>query len=86
MSYEHRTLSLPSSDGKNKLHTELYIPTREPLGIVQFAHGMVDHIGRYKGFAEYLAESGYIFAAADHLGHGRTAATPDDYGYFAKRG
>ena len=75
----------PSSDGKNTIYTELYIPDGEPVGIIQLAHGMVDHVGRYRHFAEFVVRRGYIFAAADHLGHGRTVASADDYGYFAPR-
>ena len=85
MSVEHRTLRYPSSDGKNSIYTELFIPEGEPLGVIQLAHGMVDHVGRYRHVGRYFAEAGYVFAAADHLGHGRTAATPEDYGYFAPR-
>lgn len=77
--------SYPSSDGINSIHTVLYLPDGEPRGIIQLAHGMVDNVGRYRHVGRFFAESGYVFAAGDHLGHGRTARTPDDYGYFAKR-
>ena len=85
MSVERRTLTLPSTDGKTPLHTVLYVPESQPVGIVQLAHGMVDHIGRYSELGEYLAEHGYVFAGHDHLGHGRTAATAEERGYFAKK-
>ncbi len=87
MSYIHKEISFPSCDGKNNVHAELYIPSEgEVRGVVQLAHGMVDHVGRYGALAEYLAEQGFVFAGSDHLGHGRTAASPDDFGYFAPRG
>lgn len=87
MGYKLETVGFPSSDGKNTVYGEIYTPKEgEPFGIVQLAHGMVDHIGRYKNLASYLTGKGYIFAGSDHLGHGNTAATAEDFGYFARRG
>lgn len=86
MSYVYKEIGIAATDGKNTLHTEIYIPEgREPVGIIQLAHGMIDYVGRYKLFAEYLCERGFIFAGADHIGHGDTAACAEDLGYFAER-
>lgn len=86
MSYIYKEISFPSSDGKNTVHAELYIPEGgEVRGVVQLSHGMIDYVGRYKGLAEYLTERGFVFAGGDHLGHGATAAVPEDFGYFAPR-
>ena len=86
MGYKLETVGFPSCDGKNTVYGEIYTPNEGvPRGIVQLAHGMVDHIGRYKSLAEYLTGRGYIFAGSDHLGHGNTVATADDFGYFARR-
>ncbi|MFC0214654.1 alpha/beta hydrolase [Paenibacillus chartarius] len=41
-------------------------------GIVQIAHGMSEHAGRYRRVAQRLTEAGYAVYAADHLGHGRS--------------
>ena len=42
-------------------------------GVVQINHGMGEHAGRYRRFAEFLAARGYHVYAHDHRGHGRTA-------------
>ncbi|MVP00292.1 alpha/beta hydrolase [Paenibacillus lutrae] len=57
-----------------------------PQGIVQIAHGMAEHAGRYSRFAEQLTAGGYIVYANDHRGHGRTALTEDDLGYPGRDG
>ncbi|MCD4669397.1 MAG: lysophospholipase [Actinomycetia bacterium] len=52
-------------------------------GVVQIAHGMAEHASRYEDFAGTLAGSGYGVYANDHRGHGKTAGSPDNIGYFA---
>ncbi|MCI7550831.1 MAG: alpha/beta hydrolase [Actinomycetaceae bacterium] len=51
-------------------------------GVVQLAHGMVEHLGRYADFAQYLAEQGYVVVGADHRGHGKSASADAPLGYF----
>lgn len=43
-----------------------------PRAIVQIAHGVGEHSGRYIELAEVLLAAGYAVAADDHRGHGRT--------------
>ena len=87
MSYEFKEFSYPSKDGIHKIHAELYVPKeREYKGIVQIAHGMVDYVGRYRALAEFLTDKGYVVAGNDHLGHGGSVSSKDDFGYFAKKG
>ena len=84
MNYNHKDIELLSSDGKNRLHGEIFIPNgRDLLGVVQISHGMTDYIGRYKNLAEALCQAGYIVCGNDHLGHGESVANADDFGYFA---
>lgn len=52
-------------------------------GIVQIAHGMAEHAGRYDGFAKYLNQNGFIVYANDHRGHGKTAGSIENLGYLA---
>lgn len=52
-------------------------------GVVQLAHGMVEHIMRYEHFAQYLTNQGLIVYGNDHRGHGKSVMAPDDRGYFA---
>lgn len=87
MNYNFTEIRFPSSDGKNSVYAEIYTPKkRSSIGIVQISHGMIDHIGRYRELADYLTGRGFIVAGNHHLGHGKTAASPDDFGFFASRG
>ncbi len=87
MNYNLNTLTFPSSDGVNTVYAEIYTPKHcTAKGIVQLSHGMIDYTGRYKELADYLTAHGYIFAGHHHLGHGKTAATRDDLGFFANEG
>lgn len=54
--------------------------------MVQIAHGMAEHSGRYARLAEALTEQGYGVFAADHRGHGKSAQTKESLGYFADEG
>ncbi|MGW0120419.1 alpha/beta fold hydrolase [Streptomyces sp. NPDC003327] len=42
----------------------------EARGVVQIAHGMGEHAGRYAHLAEHLAGLGHAVYAGDHRGHG----------------
>ena len=48
--------------------------TAAPVGVVQIAHGVCEHIGRYDDFARFLAANGFVVCGNDHLGHGKTAS------------
>ena len=86
MNYIHKEIYFPSSDGKNKIHAEMFIPSDNNIkGIVQLAHGMMDYVGRYGLLAEALTSAGYVLAGNDHLGHGDSVATPADFGFFASK-
>ena len=86
MNYIHKDITFPSSDGKNTIHAELFIPSDNDVrGVVQIAHGMTDYVGRYKLMAEALCSAGFVLAGNDHLGHGDSVSTPDDYGFFASK-
>jgi len=43
-----------------------------PRALVQIAHGVGEHSGRYLELARALVAAGYAVAADDHRGHGRT--------------
>jgi len=72
---------IASTDGINQLHIYTFIPDGEIKAILQISHGMVEHIGRYKEFAEFLNKDGILVIGNDHLGHGYTAKE-EDLGYF----
>ena len=86
MNYNFSEITFPSKDGVHTIYAELYTPkTRSAKGVVQLAHGLIDHVGRYKYLAEYLTGEGYIFAGNNHLGHGKSAGKPEDFGHFADK-
>ena len=87
MNYLHKDITFPSSDGKNTIHAELFVPSDNNIrAVVQISHGMMDYVGRYKGMAEAFCAAGIAIAGNDHLGHGDSVASPEDYGFFASRG
>jgi alpha-beta hydrolase superfamily lysophospholipase len=68
---------------ENNLHTVIwkYSGNKKPKGIVQIIHGKGEHIERYKEFAEYLNDQGFVVIGNDHLGHGSTSETKE-YSHF----
>jgi len=75
---------MASKDGKNKLHCVLWEPAGEVKAVLQLSHGMVEYIDRYDRFAAFLNEAGIAVIGNDHLGHGKTASTEEDLGYFCE--
>lgn len=75
-----------SADAKTPIHVRKWIPDEKPKAVLQIIHGMVEFVGRYSAFASYLTDHGYVVVGHDLLGHGESALTPDDYGYFGDHG
>ena len=46
---------------------------KDPVGVIQVTHGWGEYGERYDELCTFFAENGYVVAAQDHLGHGRTA-------------
>lgn len=63
-----------------------YIPQGEIKAILQIAHGMVEFIDRYERFAEYLCSKGFLVTGNDHIGHGGSVNSEDDWGYLGDDG
>jgi len=55
-------------------------------GVVQIAHGVGEHIGRYHDTIEALVAAGLTVYGNDHRGHGRTATSPGHLGDFGAGG
>ncbi|NHN31328.1 alpha/beta hydrolase [Paenibacillus agricola] len=53
---------------------------QKPRAIIQIAHGMGEHAGRYERLAKVLIRAGYEVYANDHRGHGLTAGAPEQVG------
>ena len=75
----------PSSDGVHSIAARRWLPEGPPRGVVQLVHGISEHMGRYDTFARFLAGHGFAVAGHDHLGHGRTARDPSEYGWFGEK-
>lgn len=73
-----------SKDGARIFGNKWVPDDQEIKGIVQIAHGMAEHSGRYSGFAAELVNAGYGVYANDHRGHGKTAGSKENLGFFAK--
>lgn len=74
-----------SNDGKTAVHAVKWMPdSGEYKAILQITHGMVEFIERYEPFAEFLTEKGYMVVGHDHIGHGQSVASQDDWGYFCE--
>lgn len=58
--------------GSLTVHVHAWTPDGPARGIVQIAHGMGEHAGRYGSLAHDLTRRGYAVYANDHRGHGRT--------------
>lgn len=83
---ERVELIYKSRDGLTQIHATEWLPEeRPPKAILQIIHGMKEYVDRYDGFARYVADRGFIVVGEDHLGHGRTAVSSKDLGYFAKK-
>lgn len=54
-----------------RLSATLWLPDGEPRGVLQIAHGMTEHIGRYTALAQALTQRGFVVAGFDLRGHGR---------------
>jgi len=55
-------------------------------GIVQIAHGLGEHMGRYTELADTLVDQGFVVYGNDHRGHGLTARTSGGLGDFGHGG
>lgn len=55
-------------------------------GVVQIAHGMGEHLGRYSETIQLLNSAGLTVYGNDHRGHGRTAPDAAHFGDFGEGG
>lgn len=77
---------IPSTDKKHKLHVMEWLPDQErPRAVIQIAHGLGDHIGWYAEFAKFLTNNHFAVVGNSHLGHGLTATSADELGFFAEK-
>ena len=80
---EKREFTFDSKDGRTKIHAVEWKPEDGAVrGVLQIFHGMVEFIERYEDFAKFLAEKGFVVVGNDHLGHGASIVSKEDYGFF----
>lgn len=73
----------PSADGKTQIHATEWVPENVRC-VLQIVHGMTEYLKRYEDFAEYLNENGILVVGEDHLGHGESVTSDENYGYFGR--
>ena len=68
-------------EGK-QLNTTVFLPEEgAPKAVIVLLHGLAEHFGRYRRFAECLTKEGIALCGHDHLGHGE--AVPEaERGFF----
>ncbi|MFN8259167.1 MAG: alpha/beta hydrolase [Bacteroidales bacterium] len=81
-----REYKLEGSDG-NPFHVYEWLPDNQGAVkcVLQIAHGMAEHAGRYSDFAYFMTEHGTAVFANDHRGHGKTAGTLENVGYIGEK-
>ncbi len=80
------TFRFLSGDGRTMIHGVRWRPDKgRHQAVFQIVHGMVEFIDRYEAFAEYLTEKGFLVVGHDHLGHGDSVETKEDWGYMADK-
>lgn len=73
-----------STDKKTNIHAIKWIPeSNEYKAILQITHGMVEYIERYELFGEFMTANGFMVVGHDHIGHGESVVSKEDWGYFA---
>jgi|WetSurMetagenome_2_1015567.scaffolds.fasta_scaffold00835_4 alpha-beta hydrolase superfamily lysophospholipase len=77
---------LKVTDGAD-IHVYEWLPDDDDkiIGVVQIAHGMADHSGRYADFAKFLTVNYFAVFAIDLRGHGKTAGNLNNLGFLAPK-
>ncbi|SHK91548.1 alpha/beta fold hydrolase [Hespellia stercorisuis] len=79
-------VSFQSFNERDKVMGWIYVPAAKPKGIVQVVHGFGEHSRRYLHMIVAFMDAGYIVAADDHVGHGKTALENDTWGNWGNKG
>lgn len=83
MAMQESNFILTAGDGV-EIFVYRWLPESAPKAAVQVVHGLAEHAGRYARLAAALTAPGYAVYASDLRGHGRTARTPGELGWFAE--
>ncbi|MFX1465826.1 MAG: alpha/beta hydrolase, partial [Promethearchaeota archaeon] len=55
-----------------RLYYQVWRPETTAKAVVQVAHGLAEHSGRYLNIVNALIPRGYAIYATDHRGHGKS--------------
>ena len=78
--------TFPSYNQRDQVQAWIYVPAAEPIGVIQLVHGFGEHSRRYLHMISHFLDAGFVVAADDHVGHGRTAALSDTWGNWGEKG
>lgn len=79
----YKTDILTSKDGESFCYYKWLANSKVPFkGVVQIAHGLGEHAGRYDDIAHLLQGEGYEVYANDHRAHGKTAEMKRLFGFY----
>ena len=79
-------VSFTSYNERDQVQAWIYVPACNPNGIVQLIHGFGEHSRRYIHMILAFLDAGYIVAADDHVGHGKTAMENNIWGDWGDKG
>ena len=79
-------ISFKSFNERDDVQGWIYVPACEPKGIIQLVHGFGEHSRRYLHMIVAFMDAGFIVAADDHVGHGKTAVVNDTWGDWGSKG
>jgi alpha-beta hydrolase superfamily lysophospholipase len=80
-----QTFNVKAADGRN-IPTHLWTEETPAKAVLMIAHGMGEHILRYRPVAAVLATAGFAVFGHDHRGHGQAAADAGTLGQFGPDG
>ncbi|MBR2685529.1 MAG: alpha/beta fold hydrolase [Erysipelotrichaceae bacterium] len=75
-----------SFNERDTVYGWIYVPACRPNGIIQLIHGFGEHSRRYLHMIAAFLDAGYIVAADDHVGHGKTAVENNCWGDWGDKG
>lgn len=79
-------VSFRSFNQRDEVQGWIYVPAAKPVGIIQLVHGFGEHSRRYLHMIVKFLDAGFIVAADDHVGHGKTAIVNDSWGDWGDKG
>ena len=79
-------VSFTSYNERDQVQAWIYVSACKPNGIVQLIHGFGEHSRRYIHMISAFLDAGYIVAADDHVGHGKTAMVNNIWGDWGDKG